>query len=74
MKHQHDDAREGIHESAQRTNLPLNDLMVRMLAEELPMVDTTSQALVMRELRAYSGPTITSQEELPARVRELLDL
>lgn len=74
MRQRHDDERDGIHESAQRTTLPLNDLMVRMLAQELPMVDTTSQALVLRELKSYDGPTITSQEELPVRVRELLDL
>lgn len=74
MRQRKDDERDGLHESAQRTNLPLNDLMVRMLAQELPMVDSTSQALVMRELKAYEGPTITSQEELPAQIRELLDL
>ncbi|WP_448853139.1 hypothetical protein [Corynebacterium frankenforstense] len=68
------DERHGVHEAAQRTNLPLDDFMVRLVAQELPMVDTTSQSLVLKELREYSGPTITSQGELPEPVRRLLDL
>ncbi|KQB84571.1 hypothetical protein [Corynebacterium oculi] len=62
------------HEAAQRTNLPLDDFMTRLMAQELPLLDSTSRVLVYQELREYRGPEITSQEELPARVREIMDL
>ncbi|WPF66241.1 MULTISPECIES: hypothetical protein [unclassified Corynebacterium] len=62
------------HEAAQRTNLPLDDFMTRLMAQELPLLDSTSRVLVYQELRDYQGPEITSQEELPARVREIMDL
>lgn len=63
-----------IHIAAQRTNVPLNDFMTRLMAQELPMVDSTTRVLVYEELRNYEGPTITSQEELPERIRQLMDL
>ncbi|PFG27540.1 Uncharacterised protein [Corynebacterium renale] len=65
---------EEIHIAAQHTNVPLNDFMTRLMAQELPMVDSTTRILVYEELRNYEGPIITSQEELPERIRELMDL
>ncbi|MBC3186632.1 hypothetical protein H7347_08650 [Corynebacterium sp. zg-331] len=62
------------HEAAQRTHLPLDDFMTRLMAQELPLLDSTSRVLVYQELREYHGPEITAQEDLPARVREIMDL
>lgn len=63
-----------IHIAAQRTSVPLDDFMTRMLAEELPMTDSVTRTLVYEELAEYEGPIITSQAMLPAKIRELLDL
>lgn len=63
-----------VHIAAQHTQLPLDDFMTRLVAQEMPILDSTSRREVYAQLAAYDGPVITSQEELPARVRELLDL
>ncbi|AGN17850.1 hypothetical protein cgp_0239 [Corynebacterium glutamicum MB001] len=63
-----------VHIAAERTNLPLNDFMTRLFAQELPLLDSTSRSEVYRLLREYDGPTISSQEEIPAEIRELMDL
>ncbi|MFP7365154.1 hypothetical protein SFC07_05165 [Corynebacterium callunae] len=63
-----------VHIAAERTNLPLDDFMTRLMAQEIPFLDSTSRSVVYRILREYDGPTITSQEELPAEIRELMDL
>lgn len=68
-----DDSKD-VHIAAQRTNLPLDDFMTRLVAQELPLLDSASRQEVYAELAAYEGPEITSQEELPERVRELMDL
>ncbi|MBX8996096.1 hypothetical protein HCH15_07870 [Corynebacterium testudinoris] len=71
------DQYEGRFIAAEETNLPLNDLMTRMLAQELPILDSHERGTVYRLLREYaeSGqPQITSQEELPAEIRDILDL
>lgn len=71
------DLREGRFLAAEQTNLPLNDLMTRMIAQELPILDSHDRTEVYRLLREYAatgGPEITSQEELPAEIREILDL
>lgn len=60
--------------AAELTNTPLDNYMTRLLAEELPMVDSTSRQRIYEILDAYQGPQITSQEELPVEIRELLDL
>lgn len=65
------------HIAAQLTDLPLDDFMTRLVAQELPLLDSTSRSIVYEELRAYkeSGqPTITSQEGLPERIREIMEL
>lgn len=48
--------------------------MTRLFAQELPLLDSTSRSEVYRLLREYDGPTISSQEEIPAEIRELMDL
>ena len=64
----------GSYIASQETNLPLDEFMTRLFAEELPMLDSTSRREVYRLLREYDGHTITSQDELPAPIRELRDL
>ncbi|ANE02940.1 hypothetical protein [Corynebacterium crudilactis] len=63
-----------IHIAAERTNLPLDDYMTRLFAQEIPFLDSTSRSEVYRLLQEYDGPTITSQEEIPQEIRELMDL
>ena len=64
----------GSYIASQETNLPLDEFMTRLLAEGRPMVDSASRREVYRLLREYDGDTITSQEQLPAPIRELMDL
>ena len=71
------DLREGRFVAAEQTNLPLNDFMTRLIAQELPILDSHNCVEVYRLLREYSeagGKMITSQEELPAGIRGILDL
>ena len=68
---------EEIHEAAQRVEVPLSDYMVRLFAEELPFVDSMSRGRIyelLREHKAAGKPEITSQEELPVEIREIMDL
>lgn len=62
------------HVAAEQTDLPLNDLMTRLVAQELPLLDSKDRIELYQVLKAYQGPQITSQEELPPRIREILDL
>jgi hypothetical protein len=62
------------HIAAERTDLPLNDFMTRLIAQELPLLDSVDRSRVYALLREYDGPTITSQEELPEDIRRLMDL
>jgi hypothetical protein len=48
--------------------------MTRLVAQELPLLDSVSRTRVYRLLEEYDGPTITSQEELPQEIRDLMDL
>ena len=71
------DLREGRFLATEQTNLPLNDFMTRLIAQELPILDSHDRTEVYRLLREYAatgGPEITSQEDLPAGIREILDL
>ena len=69
-----DDKRNGRFIAAEHTNLPLNDFITRLMAEEIPMLDSTSRGLVYKILREYEGPEITTQEELPTEIRDIMDL
>ncbi|WP_197085770.1 hypothetical protein [Corynebacterium comes] len=71
------DLREGRFVAAEQTNLPLNDFMTRLISQELPLLDSHERTDIYRLLREYAesgGAVITSQEELPTRIREILDL
>ena len=48
--------------------------MTTLMAQELPFLDSASRIRVYEILNTYDGPTITSQEELPMEIRELMDL
>lgn len=69
-----EDKRNGHFIAAEHTNLPLNDFMTRLMAEEIPMLDSASRGLVYKILREYEGPEITTQEELPTEIRDIMDL
>lgn len=72
-----DDERTGTFMAAQATEAPLNDFMVRLIAQELPLLDSVDRGRVyevLREYQAAGGKTITSQEELPAEIRDLMNL
>jgi polysaccharide deacetylase 2 family uncharacterized protein YibQ len=62
------------HIAAENTNTPMNQFMTRLMAEELPFLDSASRVRVYEILENYDGPQITSQEELPQEIRDMLDL
>ena len=72
-----EDVRHGTHVAAQFTTAPLDDFMVRLMAQELPLLDSVDRTRVYEILREYQqagGPTITTQEELPPEILDLMDL
>lgn len=72
-----EDVRHGTHMAAQFTTAPLSDFMVRLMAQELPLLDSVDRTRVyeiLREHQEAGGATITTQEELPAEIIELMDL
>lgn len=62
------------YEASRRTQLPMNEFMTRLMAQELPIMDSTTRQRVRDILRDYDGPEITSPAELPAEIREIMDL
>jgi hypothetical protein len=48
--------------------------MTRLMAEEMPILDSTSRRRVYEILGTYQGPTIESQAGLPEEIREIMDL
>lgn len=62
------------YEASSRTQLPLNEFMTRLMAQELPILDSTSRRRVNEILREYDGPEITSVDELPTEIRDLMEL
>ncbi|MDY5784832.1 MULTISPECIES: hypothetical protein [unclassified Corynebacterium] len=76
-KHYKGDDPDAIHEAAQRIDAPLSDFMARVFVEELPFLDSVSRTRVYELLREHKDagrPVISSQEELPAEIREIMDL
>ncbi|QPK79251.1 hypothetical protein G7Y31_00480 [Corynebacterium lizhenjunii] len=69
-----EDLRHGSFQATQYSTAPLSDFMTRLVAEEIPMLDSASRQRVHELLRAYDGPIIETQEQLPAQIRQLLDL
>lgn len=70
----HDSGEEPGHIAAERTQLPLNQHMTMLMAQELPLLDSVDRVRVYEILREYDGPEITSQEELPTEIRQMMDL
>ena len=62
------------YEASHRTSLPLNEYMTRMMAQELPIMDSSSRQRVNQILREYDGPEISSVEQLPKEIRDIMDL
>ncbi|KPH78574.1 hypothetical protein AFK72_00705 [Corynebacterium ulcerans] len=62
------------HTAAEQTNTPLDSRMTLLMAEEIPMLDSASRVRVYQILEEYDGPQITSQEELPQEIRDMMDL
>ena len=48
--------------------------MTRMMAQELPILDSTSRQRVRDILREYDGPVISSIDELPSEIRDIMEL
>lgn len=69
-----DDLRTGHFMATERTSAPLDGFMTRLMAQELPILDSASRNRVYEILREYDGPEITSQEELPDEIRDIMDL
>lgn len=72
-----DDLRNGRFVSTEFATAPLSDFMLRLMSEELPMLDSTSRRRVhdiLREYQASGQPEITSQEMLPKEIRDIMDL
>lgn len=69
-----DDKRHGHFLATEHTALPLDGFMTRLIAEELPILDSASRGRVYEMLREYEGPEITTQEELPDEIRDIMDL
>lgn len=66
--------KEKPHMAAVHTNTPLDDHMTLLMAQELPLVDSAGRSRIYQILREYTGPTITSQDELPDEIRAIMDL
>ncbi|MGO1949043.1 MAG: hypothetical protein ACTH1D_05370 [Mycobacteriaceae bacterium] len=62
------------YEAASHTDAPMNEFMVRLIAQELPVLDSTSRRIINQELREYNGPQITCVAELPETIREVMEL
>ncbi|AKE38104.1 Hypothetical Protein NG00_00094 [Corynebacterium camporealensis] len=69
-----DDLRTGHFMATEHTSAPLDGFMTRLMAQELPILDSASRNRVYEILREYDGPEITSQEELPDEIRDIMDL
>ncbi|STC69365.1 MULTISPECIES: hypothetical protein [Corynebacterium] len=76
-KHYKGDDPDATHVATQFVQVPLDDFMTRLMAQELPLLDSHSRSRVYEVLAEHKEqglPTITSQEELPAEIREMMDL
>lgn len=76
-KHYQGDDPDATHMAAQLVEVPLSDFMVRLMAQELPILDSHSRSRVyeiLREHKEQGLPTITAQEDLPQEIKEIMDL
>lgn len=67
-------AQDAPHLAAEKTDTPLSNEMTLMIAQELPLLDSKDRVRVYEILNNYTGEQITSQEELPQEIREIMDL
>ncbi|MDY6049457.1 MAG: hypothetical protein SPI77_02640 [Corynebacterium sp.] len=56
------------------TSMRVSEPVLRMLAQEMPFHPVSEQQFIVSTLEQWEGPIISSQDELPDSVRELLDL
>ncbi|WP_257159492.1 hypothetical protein [Corynebacterium cystitidis] len=76
-KHYQGDDPDATHVATQFVEAPLDDFMTRLMTQELPLLDSHSRIRVyevLAEHKAQGLPTITSQADLPAEIREMMDL
>lgn len=65
------------YEAARHTEAPLSEFMTRLIAQELPILDSTSRSIINRALREHKDagkPQITCVGDLPEEVREIMSL
>lgn len=68
---------EAHYEAAQHIEAPVNEFMGRLIAQELPILDSTSRSIVnaaLREHKEAGKPQITCVAELPEEIREIMGL
>ena len=66
--------RDEVYEAAEHTTAPLDPFMTRLMAQELPIMDSTSRQRVNTILREWEGPQITDPADLPEEIRRIMDL
>lgn len=65
------------YEAARHMEAPVNEFMGRLIAQELPILDSTSRSIVnhaLREHKEAGKPQITCVTELPEEIREIMGL
>ena len=68
---------EAHYEAARHIEAPVNEFMGRLIAQELPILDSTSHSIVnaaLREHKEAGKPQITCVAELPEEIREIMGL
>ncbi len=68
---------EARYEAARHMEAPVNEFMGRLIAQELPILDSTSRSIVnaaLREHKEAGRPQITCVGELPEEIREIMGL
>jgi hypothetical protein len=68
---------EAHYEAARHIEAPVNEFMGRLIAQELPILDSTSRSIVnaaLREHKEAGKPQITCVGELPEEIREIMGL
>ena len=68
---------EAHYEAARHIEAPVNEFMGRLIAQELPILDSTSRSIVnaaLREHKEAGKPQITCVAELPEEIREIMGL
>ena len=56
------------------STLPVSEAVLRMLAQEMPFHPADERRFIMQTLENWDGPVIETQADLPASIRELMDL